>query len=334
MKFTEDIINEFLLYTEKERTLTQVCDFLDMSELEVMGLIYYMKENGINIATKNKEKTIYMINKGDLVNQNDKVQQFFSEDDEFKFVVIADTRLGSKYQQLGILNNIYQKAYNEGYHNVFLCGNISSGVYNLKDDRSEMNFINDPYDQINYIVENYPKVEGITTYFITGPLDARSKKVNIGQRIADERDDMIFLGKTSAVFKIENDKVKLITNVLTKPYTQSKRIQDHIFAERSEDKPRMLFSAGLMQIEMLLARNVYGISVPSVCATTKEMSEKRYSNTIGGLFVTVKVDEKGHIVDCVLDSKATYKSLENDYLYTKQLKIEHDSDVKKLIKRK
>ena len=42
-------------------------------------------------------------------------------------------------------------------------------------------------------------------------------------------------------------------------------------------------------------RSVHCISIPSVCATTKEMTDKRYSNTIGAWYITVRTNQKGQL---------------------------------------
>ena len=49
MKFNEDTIKAFLEFTQKERTLDAVCNKLEMSELEVLGLVSYIRKKGTNI---------------------------------------------------------------------------------------------------------------------------------------------------------------------------------------------------------------------------------------------------------------------------------------------
>ena len=53
------------------------------------------------------------------------------ENNEFKFILISDTRLGSKYQQLSILNDIYSNTIlkNISYYNK------SNNYYIVKDDK-------------------------------------------------------------------------------------------------------------------------------------------------------------------------------------------------------
>ena len=77
-------------------------------------------------------------------------------------------------------------------------------------------------------------------------------------------------------------------------------------------------------------RGVRCISVPSVCATTKEMNEKRYSNTIGAWYVTVKTDDKGHLKSVTAISSPYYITAKEDYLKAKTIK----ATTKKKVRRK
>ena len=296
MKISAEIVNQFLNYTSKERSLSSICMEMKMNPYEVLGLVNFIKSKGINIAMKKADDDIYMLNMGDREFIEKNVYQFeTNEFDELKFIIIADTRLGSKSQQLSILNDIYSKGHEMGYDNVILCGNISAGLYPLNNVYAETNFVNDTFDQIDYIVNYYPKVEGMKTYFITGKIDdthLSKMKVNIGKRIAELRDDMIYLGENSCDLIIDDTVMRLFSSKLSKTYTVSYRTQQQAVAFRSEDKPDIMLYGGLLQSEQFTYRGIKILSVPSVCATTKEMQEKRYSNTIGAWYVKIRTNKK------------------------------------------
>ncbi len=221
-----------------------------------------------------------------------------------------------------------------GYDNVILCGNISAGLYPLTKVYAETNFINDTQGQIDYIVSHYPKVDGMKTYFITGKLDdihLTKQKINIGKRIADLRDDMIYLGENSCDLVIDNMVMQLFSSQLSKTYTVSYRTQQQAVSFRSEDKPDVMLYGGLLQCEQFTYRGIKILSIPSVCATTKEMAEKRYSNTIGAWYVTVSTNnKKGTLESINAFSSLYYQTNKDDYMNAKVLK---DPDkVKKLVK--
>ena len=335
MKYNQEEIDKFLKLIEREKSLTQVCADLDLNQYEVLGLVSYIKEHGVNIAVKKSIDDITMINMGDREFHERNTYNFDTDEcNEFKFIAIADTRLGSKSQQLSILNDIYQKGHEMGFDNVILCGNISAGLFPLTDIYAETNFINDTISQIDYIVNNYPKIDGMKTYFITGKRDDRhlkQNKINIGKRISDIRDDMIYLGENSCDIMIDKTVMQIMSNKLRKTYTVSYRTQQQVDSYRSEDKPDILLSGGLLQQEKFSYRNVSCISVPSVCATSKEMNDKRYSNTIGAWYVTVRNNSKGLLESVSAISSPYYVTDKDDYIKAKPLKITNDTKSKKLV---
>ena len=330
MKYEKEIVEKFLNFIEKEKSLSQISEEMQMSSLDVMGLVSYIKSCGVNIAIKNGYNDIFMLNMGDVEFHEKNTYNFLTdENNEFKFIAIADTRLGSKSQQLSILNDIYQKGYEMDFTNVILCGNISAGLYSLTDIYAETNFVDDTIGQIDYIVRNYPRIEGMKTYFITGKTDdkhLKQEKINIGKRISETRDDMIYLGENSCDIMIDKTIMQILNCKLGKTYTVSYRTQQQIDSYRSEDKPDILLYGGLLQMEKFTYRNVKAISVPSVCATTKEMNEKRYSNTIGAWYITIRTNSKGKLESFNAICSPYYVTSKNDYLSSKSLVIEKKTE--------
>ena len=326
MEYSEELIENFLSFIEKETSMTDVCEELGMKPLEVLGLVNYIKEHGVNIAIKNGFEDIYMVNMGDVEFHEKNTYQFATDEgNEFKFIAIADTRLGSKYEQLSILNDIYIKGHEMGFDKVFLCGNISSGLFSLTDVNAETNFCDDTQSQIDYIVSNYPYIEGMKTYFITGKLDdqhLKQKKINIGKRISEAREDMVYIGDNSCDVIIDKTIMQIMSCKLGKTYTASYRTQQQIDSYRSEDKPDVLVYGGLLQMEKYTYRNVKVVSVPSVCATTKDMTEKRYANTIGAWYVTVRTDAKGKLLSVNALCSPYYVTNKDDYLKARPLRLD------------
>ena len=324
MKYSVEVVNKFLSFISKEKSVAAICAEMDMNSYEVFALVNYIKEMGINIAIKKGFDDIYMLNMGDIKFYDKNTYSFQTdENNEFKFIAIADTRLGSKSQQLSILNDIYRKGYEMGYNNVILCGNISAGLYSLSNIYAETNFADDTQEQIDYIVNKYPYIEGMKTYFITGKIDDKhlqKNKINIGKRIADLREDLIYLGENSCDISIDKVVMQILSSKLAKTYTVSYRTQQQIDSYRSEDKPSILLYGGSLQMEKYTYRKVKCISVPSVCATTKEMNEKRYSNTIGAWYITIRTNQRGLLEGVNAISSTYYKTVKDDYLKVKKLK--------------
>ena len=314
-EYSKETIDNLLKLIKKEKHICVVSAALKLSDFEVLGLVHDLIESGMNIIVKQYDDGFHLLNRGDTIDKDVSTYTFETDEaNEFKFVAISDTRLGSKSQQLSILNDIYRKAQEQGISNVILCGNISAGLKPMTD--TESNFIDDTRTQIDYIVANYPKYDGITTYFISGKLDDKhiaNNNINIGKRIAAARPDMIYLGEDICDISIDRVKMQVMNSKLSKTYTASYRTQQTLDAYRSEDKPDILLYGGLLQMEKYSYRDVKCISVPSVCATDREMKTKRYANTIGAWYVTVKTNEKGLLKEVTALNSPYYVSNKEDY---------------------
>jgi len=314
--YDSEMVDKFLKLITKEKNIKDIAESLELKEYEILGLVQNLSEKGYNIIVKQYDDGFHLLNQGDNIDKEVSTYSFKTDDNnEFSFVAISDTRLGSKSQQLTILNDIYKKALSLGIKNVILCGNISAGLKPLED--TESNFIFDSQAQIDYIVKNYPKYEGITTYFISGKLDDKHLKtnfVNIGKRISEVRDDMIYLGEDVCDIAIDRTKMQVMNAKLNKTYTVSYRTQQTIDAYRSEDKPDILLYGGLLQMEKYTSRGVNCISVPSVCATDNEMKAKRYSNTIGAWYITVKNKSNGKLESVKAIDSPYYVTNKHDYM--------------------
>lgn len=313
--------------TKREISLTEICIELRMNAYEVLAIVSNLRDKGINITTQKKDDDIYMFNRGEKRLDSVDIYQFHTDSqNKFKFIAVSDTRFGSVDEQLSILNDIYMKGYELGYDNAILCGNISEGIYSVTNPYAEGNFLSDTLTQVDYIIENYPYIEGMKTYFITGPRDERhlsKNKINIGKRISEKRDDMIYLGDISHSVMIDKAKMLIFAPKLAKTYTVSYRAQQQIDSFRSEDKPDILLYGGLLQMEKFTYRNVQCITVPSVCRTTKEMNDKRYSNTVGAWYITVETDRYGNISKLSAIDSVYYKTRSDDYKKAKVLRIKN-----------
>ena len=219
----KEMIDKFLEFIKKERHISQVSKLLGKSDFEILGLARDLMESGINIIVKQYDDGFHLLNQGDTIDKDISTYTFETdENNEFSFVAISDTRLGSKSQQLTILNDIYKKTQQQGIKNVIICGNISAGLKPMTD--TESNFIYDTKAQIDYIIANYPKYDGITTYFISGKLDDKhlsANNINIGKRISAPRPDMIYLGENICDISIDRAKMQVMNSRLSKTYTSS-----------------------------------------------------------------------------------------------------------------
>lgn len=321
----EEMLNELQELTASEIKVSDIAKELEITDIQVMGMVNMLKEQGLNIVVVKKDDGIYLLNQGERKYQNDYKYSFSSGNDHImKFLVISDTRFGSKFAQKTILNELYQRAHDQGINHVIHTGNITEGLYKMSDNMIDTLIEKDTYSQAKYVIQNYPYIEGMKTYFITGKKDQahlKENKIDIGNKISNERDDLIYIGNKRCTVYVDNVEMLLLNRNQRKTYTQSYRAQKLIDAMRSEDKPDILLYGGLLQSEKYMYRDVRVMSIPSMCATTWEMEEKEYSNTVGAWILEIETDKKGNLKSMRAYDDIYYVTDNSDFEKAKTLKI-------------
>lgn len=303
----------------QECIVEDLCRSYNISREDMFVLIHELKKRGNNVVTMNtsasfdensEEKTTVTLirNYGHEQLINDLSYEIENNDSNIKCMLISDTRFGSIYQQTSILNDMYLKAKAMGVKYVFLTGDVVEGVYKGVKSIYNSTLHKDGYDdQADYVAACFPRVDGITTYFVTGEHDLSflktKDKVDIGNLIASKRPDMIYLGprrkKVTFVNGSGNGSISLYLqhssgNV---PYTISYKPQQKIAALRNEDKTDILVTSHFAACDSFLRRGVRSYQVPTVVGTTDEMKDANTPvyNTVGSWVITLNKDKKGNL---------------------------------------
>lgn len=320
----EELIEDLKELTQTKTSIKELKEELQISEEQILGLISILKSTGVNIVMIKEAEDIYLLNQGEREYKQD-YKYYFKTNDEnkIKFLILSDLRLGSKFAQQSILNELYSHAYDEGIRNVLIIGNITEGLYNMSDNMIQTLVATSSTSQIEYVAKHFPYIENMTTFFITGKKDRThlsKNKIDIGKQISSLRKDLIYIGNGRCDINVDNVKILATARNQRKTYTQSYRTQKMIDAMRSEDKPDMILYGGLLQSEKFVYRDVKVLTIPSVCASTWEMEDKEYSNTVGGWILEISTDKKGNLKSYKACSDIYYQTIENDYEKAKVLK--------------
>ncbi len=359
IEITEENLNEYASQLQFD-TLAQeciaedLCKSYNISKEDLFILIHELKKRGNNVVTLNT--TAYRSD--DEKSEPDKVQvtlirnfghekliddlsyQIVDNDEDIRVMLISDTRFGSIYSQNSILNDMYIKAKSLGVKYVFLTGDVVEGIYNgAKSIYNSTLHTNGYEDQAAYVATFFPRVEGITTLFITGEHDLsflKNEKIDIGKLIADQREDMIYLGprRKKVTFVTDDKRTGSISLYLQHakgrvPYTISYKPQQKIAALRNEDKTDILVTSHFAACDSFLRRDVRSFQVPTVTATTDEMKDAPTPvyNTIGAWMVKLSKDNKGNLKNTTQMWIPYYKTIINDYKNAKALYL---TDEKKI----
>lgn len=128
-----------------------------------------------------------------------------------KVGAMGDTHLGSKYERIDLIEELYAFYADAGVTKVFHTGNWIEGESTFNQDSIHTHGLD---NQILYFVRHYPKVTGITTYYISGDDHEGwhyQKGVNAGERLEDVarrrgRSDLVYLGYMEADIPISLEK--------------------------------------------------------------------------------------------------------------------------------
>jgi len=233
-----------------------------------------------------------------------------------RFGVVSDTHIGSKFQQLTLLNEAYRVFQQENIKTVYHVGDLTEGE-SMRQGHAYECFLHGGDEITDYIIDRYPKQTDITTRFITGNHDLSITKlsgVDIGKRIAEKRSDMEYLGKLNAkVYLTPNCVIELNHPLDGSSYAYSYSLQKYADSMQGGSKPNILLTGHYHKMMYLDYRNINILSIPSLQSQTTWMRGKRLPAHIGFFIITVHVDEQGTIKRFQPEHFPFYVWKEKDY---------------------
>lgn len=240
----EELLNKLRYLINKKKSFKEVCEILELKDYEVIGLVTLLKEQGYLVDYIN----------GELVKlrtpiKTDDIYQVPYPTDHLKLCLISDTHLCSNYDRIDILNYIYEKADKRGIKHVLHSGDFTDGRSNRPEHIYELKEVS--YEgQVDYCIDKYPKVQGITTYTIQGNHDDwwyKSTGSEILKSIAKQREDIVYLGSGYADIMIGKLKIRLFHGKSGQSYAKSYKIQKYLDSIAVEDRPAILQTGHIHQ---------------------------------------------------------------------------------------
>jgi len=212
----------------------------------------------------------------------------------YKIGVVSDTHLGSRYQQLSHLHRFYKICQEENIREIFHCGDILDGQKVYKGHEYEL-FSHGVDAQVDYVTENYPDHNDITTYFICGNHDESHYKlsgVDVGLQIAKERTDMKYKGFYGAYFNIRGVNIYLHHGQGSVAYARSYKAQKLVEQLSPENKPNMLFLGHYhVGCHLPMYRNVYLWQMPCFQSQTPYLLTRGLEPEIMGLIISFRISD-------------------------------------------
>lgn len=246
-----------------------------------------------------------------------------------RFGVVSDTQLGSKYQQLTLLNTCYEIFDEQKVDFVIHPGDLVDGIKMYRGQDQEI-FLHGADDQAQYTVEEYPKRDAYKTYIIAGNHDLVYKKIagyNVVEAICKVRPDLVYKGDIGChTFRIKNLTIDVLHPSGGVPYAKSYRIQKVIEGALGDIIDRLRITKDISTIPhiMLLGHlhimnytphiGIDGYIVPCLQSQTPYLKAKGYMPEVGCLVLTIECDDDWNINRVLLDYRKLGSYVkDNDY---------------------
>lgn len=283
----------------KKRSLRYLEEKLGMDRETILSTIMELNLDGYNIeGWRENGKEYYQNIKTLEVNKKEYLHLYDSR--EIKVALVSDTHMGHNEEALDELKEFYKYAYNSGVREFYHAGDISDGNYSNRQGHQYEVHKRGHDEQKEWIVEQYPKLKGVTTYFITGNHDATHMMnggANIGKNVAAEREDMIYLGHNFAkIWLTENIDLNLFHPSDGSAYGVSLKAQKVIDGATGDKKSKILAIGHYHKMNWIYWKDTHAFVMPSFQHQTDFMSGRGLKSYVGGYILTIKVDKDGKMI--------------------------------------
>lgn len=282
-------------------TLEELSDVFDVGISKVRDAISELRGQGHNVEiTNNNVLFNSVIAKRDHVLD---IQGMTAN--TFKFGVVGDNHMGSKYERMDVLNAMYDEFSRQGITTVFNTGNWIDGEARF--NKTDINVFG-MGNQLSYFVENYPKREGISTKFISGDDHEgwynQREGVNIGdmaQLMAERngRNDLIHLGymESDVIIPAQHGetKIRVLHPGGGSSYAVSYAPQKIVESYQGGEKPDVLLVGHYHKASYNFIRGVHVVQTGCTQDQTPFMRKKKLAAHVGGWVFEFSVDKVGAI---------------------------------------
>jgi len=287
----KQLCDKIYFMAKKGTSFLDICKKLELQDYEVAGLVTLMSQQGYNIQFNNGE---VLVLRAPLRNQD--IYEVPYNLEHLRLLLISDTHLCSKYDRIDILRYLYDKAERDGVKHVLHSGDFTDGrstrpeqVYELKEPSYE--------GQVQYCIDKYPTFSG-KTYVIQGNHDDwwyKSTGSEIVKTIAQQRDDLCYLGPDVADLKIGKLKIRLFHGSGGGAYAKSYRIQKYLDTIPMDERPDILQTGHIHQSFYMKQDNTHCFQTSCLEDLTPYCRSKGFPNDRSCWWVDVEFDNKGHI---------------------------------------
>ena len=324
-------INKIFRYMKNGMSIETFMDKFNLSSDELTGIVELCKIYGKDIAIVSDGETLVFKKNSARIPTTSKLDINDNKLNHNQICVVSDTHFGSIHNQLHLLNDIYQEAYNRGIQTVLHVGDLVDGNYPNRPENPRQQFLHGFDEQAGYVVDMYPEIDGMNTYYILGSHDEshyKNGQATVSNWISRCRKDMIYLGQDTGEKVI--DKVRIVLDhpgggsAQSISYKPQKRIE----ILESHSKPKILLIGHYHKSYSFSYRNVQCVLVPSLCNKTQFQQKQGLSNVLGAYFLDIYSDQEGNIQyfepeEILFGKEDIWDEVGKDKRKVKKLEIKH-----------
>jgi len=289
----KELLGKLKYMINKKRSFEDICNELELQPYEVYGLAQLLKQQGMNLVIEEGS-----ITKSNFVPRNEDVT-IIKPTETQALLFVSDTHLGSKYDRVDLLKKAYKIASDRGIKTVLHVGDMTDGCYPNRANQVYELRAHGADEQTDYVVQNYPYVQGMDTYFITGNHDythIRNDGYDIGKAIDRQREDMHYLGPDVADVQIGKLRIRLFHGSKGPAYAKSYKLQKYAETIPSEEKPDILLQGHYHNSFYMRYQDIDCFQVPALLDQTPYARQLGMQNEKGVWIAQFQLDSKGNMI--------------------------------------
>lgn len=255
------------------------------------------------IARLERELANHRAKVENLAGKHKKVNVVKQRENTVRFALTGDRHIGSLEFFEDGLHAFYERCRADGIGLVLDAGDVLDGNRMYRGQEFELRDVG--FDaQLSRFIKAMPKVDGITTEFITGNHDASFTSavgIGVGEALSEKRKDWVFLGEDQATKRFVTP-VGVFDVMLLHPsggtaYALSYRPQKIVEQLEGGTKPNLIGIGHFHKAEFIPSyRNIAVCQTGTFCWQTPYMMRKGLSAHVGGWIIEATVGESWNSV--------------------------------------
>lgn len=284
---------------KKPQTLGDLARRFEVSRGAILDRLDALKAGGTNVHIEGEMAFIEARPAGHHLDE-DRFVYVSRPDNTFVFGACGDKHFGSKYERLDCLSDFYDRCAQAGVDRVFDTGNWIDGEARF--NRTDIH-THGMETQLRYLARHHPRIEGITTFAVSGDDHegwyAQREGIDIGRRaeqtFMDEgRDDWVDLGYQRAHVRLVNANtgVESILAVVHpgggSAYADSYSVQKIIEALDGGEKPNVALYGHYHKLMAGEYRNVWWVQTGCFKDRDSFAEKMKLRFSVGGAIVRLE----------------------------------------------